>query len=1067
MHAELHRNGRRREGSVRYREASSMPSDFGVFVCAAKKSVRECVTESIGERTVSIGRLAAMIYRFLDFELDNVLFELRRGGGRVPLEPRVLDLLNYLIRNHHRVISPRELREQVWDGVVVSDAAITRAVKKLRSALDEPADGTGSIRTVRGRGYRFAASLAEPAPDTPRQRVAPPRAAAFVGREGVLESLGRRFARARAGGGGVALLCGEPGIGKTRTAEEFARVADATGARVLLGRGYEGNGAPPFWPWSSALRELVSRDDVPGVNVRARRALKPLLHDASASEPAVDRSTGTSDEERFAFFDAVSALLRDASRVQPVLVVLDDLHWADEPSLLLLTFAAHEIRRARVLLLGTHRPPVAAGPLARTVASLERVEPRATVVLNGLGRDAIAAFVHSSSGRTPDDSAVEVLEQRTGGNPLFLIQLSYSGFDGDLPRGVLEAIERHLDVLTRESRRVLAIASVFGRTFSLPLVSAAARIAPGPFLDVLDEARAAGVVVPSDGGVSTWQFAHGLVRDALYASLSARERGALHAASAEALAAQHKGDLAPHLAALAYHFNRAAPVGYVEQAVAYATSAAVAAASRLAYETAAELYEQALGALEFAPDPRRRLDLLMGLGSARARSADYTRSRVAFEEAAELAESLGLADALGRAAFAAAFEPETGAPDLRRITLLERALGALGDAPSATVALCMSRLAGALWADASSDRRLALSQRAVDLAREVGDREALSYVLKQGHGQLVLSADHLAERAALSQELMALASSPHATETKALALTTRIDDGAALGDRQMLSMAIAEYCDVAEALGQSHYRWCAIIYRGMLALADGRLPQAEASLERARALGQRATSNVRSSWLGAQLYILRREQGRLGELENAVRELAAAHPSLVSWQAALAYLLLEYGDPEEARELLHAHRDHVEHVVGLPRDFRVTVDLFGEVAARLGERSAARTLYDALLPWDGQQIVVGPSVAVDGCASRTLGLLAHALGAHQRAEAHFVRAIEADTAFGARPAVAYATAARAEALFATRGREETRRAGLLLESAREIALSVGMPKLMDRIVALEHCSALDCAPAGR
>ncbi len=314
---------------------------------------------------------------FGEYELDERLYELRRRGAIVKIEPKVFDVLAYLVRHRDRVVPKEELLGKLWPDEFVSDSVLPRCVTAARKAVGDDANRQRVIQTVHGRGYRFVAALDESAAVDRRlgaDRWCGPEgggvrpSAVFVGREDALASLETAFADAVGGRGRLVLLVGEPGIGKTRTAEEFARRAIEAGASVLTGRCYEGEGAPAFWPWAQVVRACVGA----GSSERETAAdLAELLPDFRENVAA---DALPAEQARFRLFESVTAVLKGAARAQPLVLILDDLHYADKPSLLLLVFLARELRGARMLVIGTYRdvevapPPPARGRARRSGA---------------------------------------------------------------------------------------------------------------------------------------------------------------------------------------------------------------------------------------------------------------------------------------------------------------------------------------------------------------------------------------------------------------------------------------------------------------------------------------------------------------------------------------------------------------------------------------------------------------------------------------------------------------------------------------------------------------------------
>ena len=301
-----------------------------------------------------------MVWKFSNFELDEKLFQLRRSGQVIKLEPKVFDLLLYLFHHRDRVVSKDELLDQVWPGQFVSESVLPRNIRVLRKVLGDDRASQRFIETAHGRGYRFSAKAVEQA-ETTQQSPTTQGRDPFVGRGPVIEALQAALASSIAGSGEMALLVGEPGIGKTRTAEEFSRLARGAGTRVLTGHCYEGDGAPAFWPWIQILRASLRDRDQQLLFEElgpAGSELVQLLPELSEQVAAPILSPlSDAQQARFRLFDAVASYLRRAAETQPLLILLDDLHWADKSSLLLLRFVARELREAKVRGAIRCRPP--------------------------------------------------------------------------------------------------------------------------------------------------------------------------------------------------------------------------------------------------------------------------------------------------------------------------------------------------------------------------------------------------------------------------------------------------------------------------------------------------------------------------------------------------------------------------------------------------------------------------------------------------------------------------------------------------------------------------------------
>jgi DNA-binding winged helix-turn-helix (wHTH) protein len=274
-----------------------------------------------------------VIYAFAEFELDVALFQLRRRGEVVKLAPKAFDLLHYLLQHRDRVVAKGELLDELWRGEHVTEAVLPTTVAAIRKALQSGRSRPEAIQTVHGRGYRFVAPV--DAREAPGE--APVETGLFVGRDAVMLALRAELDEVLAGRGRVTMLVGEPGIGKTRTAEELAHEARRRGARVAEARCHEGEGVPAFWPWVQILRALVK--ELPGTRLREQLGagaadIAPLLPELRQRLPGLpDAVTLDSEQARFRLFDSIALFLLNASRTRPLLLLLDDLHWADEPSL--------------------------------------------------------------------------------------------------------------------------------------------------------------------------------------------------------------------------------------------------------------------------------------------------------------------------------------------------------------------------------------------------------------------------------------------------------------------------------------------------------------------------------------------------------------------------------------------------------------------------------------------------------------------------------------------------------------------------------------------------------------
>ena len=754
-----------------------------------------------------------MPWSFGDCELDPERLELRRGGRPVEIQPKPLEFLFYLVRNRERAVTKRELLGALWPDTAVTENSLARVASLARLAIGDREGGGARIHTLQRRGYRFEGAVdARSAPAPSASTRGAPTADPFVGRAALMETLAGAWAQAERGVGQIALLHGEPGIGKTRTAAELAALVRGTGASVAVGRCPAARGAPAFWPWVQVLRELVSEEHA--AELRARlgpgAALVAPLIPALRSARDEERAPAGGEAERFLLCDGVAALLAHVSRERPLLIWLDDLQWADAPSLVLLRHLPAALRSARAMLVATVRADDAdATPeLADALADLARADACRQFRLEGLTPDEVSGFLEARGRKDVSRDVVSVLHGRTSGNPFFLRELvgwleQISALDaGELgaavesaiPPGVRDVIGSRVARVTGECRDALAVAAQIGREFDVPLLERAAGIPRTALLAVLDEAAAAHLVQPLRERPGRFAFEHELVREVIASAATGGESARIHRAIGHAFEALHAHEPEPPLAALAHHFHLASSAGEEKRALEYALRGAAAANAVLAFEDAALHLERALHALELlGGSGERRLELLLELTEARLRSGSVPATREAALRAAEAARTLGDADGLVQAALGYGGLALWGVPaSPERRTLLEEALAAVGPAPSLARSRVLARLIAERPDRDTRARVDPLAAEAIAIARRLGDPECLAETLHARHFVLQ-GPDHLDERAELASEVLALGGKPElAWAIRENLAADRLMRGDADGCRHELARARAE-----------------------------------------------------------------------------------------------------------------------------------------------------------------------------------------------------------------------------------------------------------------------------------
>lgn len=882
--------------------------------------------------------------------------------------------------------------------------------------------------------------------------------APFVGRDRELAALGAGLRDARSGRAQMLAVVGEAGIGKTRTVEEFVRRTQLPSGRVLWGRCPEQPGAPTYWPWVRAIRNYVDTHDPTTVRAHLGDAapaiaqIVPALRERLAL-PEQRTPVEQDPQARFELFDGIASFLQRAAADEPLVVVIEDVHWADEASLVLLAFVARETRPGQLLLIVTQREREPRR-WPRAFAELARLGRR--ILLRGLDRAALEALIGRAVGTTPDPALVARLSDVTEGNPFFLAEIMHTLRAGGtsippdavrlmLPDSVRDAILRRLDPLSPDERSLLATAAVIGREFDATLLQAASTVPMPTVLAQLTTAAAEGVV-EEHARAGTFRFSHALVREMLYADLLPAARVDLHRRVAEALEATHgAGDDAP-LDALAFHYFHAAPAGSAGRAFDFSMRAAKQAARLLAHGDAMAHYERALGALSLqGADDRRRFGVCMQLGNAAWRAGHNPKAREHYRAAARAARTLGDHDGLFAAAIAhGRASPPSGAPDPASVALVEEALAHVGDADGPQRAILLAVLGRALYFSPELARCRAITAEAVEIARRVGDPGALTVALLCRQLALLGSPD-VAERAALAEESYRLAAAGDTQLGVHESLLTRILCLVERGEIAAATVQVEQMHAAAERDRLPERQWHATVQRASLAILAGRFDEASSLAAQALAVRRDASDPAVSHVFLVQAYLCRSETGHVEGLEESIRSLVRDYPAVPAWRCILGLLLAETGRVEQARVLLDELA--TGDFAAIRRDFLFPAALAwtARLVALLDDAPRARTLHRLLTPYQEQNIVV--SLYSPGCLGATetyLGLLAATFGDVAAAVRHFEAGLAMNTRMGARPLAAHTQQAFAAVLRRRDAAGDRARANALLAAARETADACGM-----------------------
>ena len=906
---------------------------------------------------------------------DDVEAALRHTRARIALDP--------LSEEAHRDLMTR--LAAAGDRAAAL-AAYNRLAERLRTELRiAPSPATRelaeSLRQGAGNGGPAAGR-----PPFPRALDPRPAGSAFVGRE--LD----RLRAAVAAGHGLTAISGDPGIGKTRLLGELARSEYADGATVLYGRCPE-EPVAPYQAFAEALRPLAS--------------------------PFAAPEAGDAAGARLRLFDAVAETL--AAAPGRVLLVLDDLHWADRPSLLLLAHLLRDPRPTSLVIAATYRE-VELGrghPLAHALADLRRDRLVERLALAGLDGAAAADLIEGWVGAGATAGLVAAVHDETGGNPFFIEEvlrhllesgaleleegrwhLTRAVRDLGVPESVREVIGRRLDRLGDAAVEVLETAAVIGPEFELAVLERASSPARDEVLDALEHAADANLIRSVTDRAAAWSFTHALIREALHDELSGLRRARLHARVAEALA-----DLGADPGRLARHGLEAAALVGAERAADWAQAAGDAALAALAYEEAAEHYRDALGALELAPGASpstaaRRCDLALALADALVRAGDPAAGQ-ACDAAIAAARALGDGERLARAALVACGLGVTIIGlDHEQIALLEEALrGATG----ALRARVLARLAIALYYAPEGGRAGKLSADAVAVAREAGDPDALLAALNARHVGLWHPAG-LEERFRVADEMIALAREHGLREAELQGRNWRCVDLWEAGDHEGFAAEAAEHERLAAELRLPAFRWYATMWRAAVAARAGRREEAtELSVAAAREATRAGDPN------GELFRVMLRIEIEVQSGEFTDEFIAAAEQRLrdyaagIAWAPGLCWAYLARGRIGEGRRLFERlARDGFASLEQNANWYVAMYDL-AAITTLLDEPAAAALLYERLLPYADRRVAAGRAIYDNGSVEYPLARYAALAGRPEVAARHFEAALAAEEAAGARP----------------------------------------------------------------
>jgi class 3 adenylate cyclase len=899
-----------------------------------------------------------------------------------------------------------------------------------------------------------------------------------VGREAELETLQRAWQRAAAGQRQVVMIGGDPGIGKTSLVGEFSRRVYAGQGVVLYGRCDE-EGVIPYQPFVEALRSYVAacpvstlRERLHGLEADLARVFPELLGRMPELAASLHRENdaGLSDRletfqtERYRLFQAFTVLITGVAATQPVFFVLDDVHWADRPTLQLCRHLFRSAPHAPLLAVACYRDRelVEGQPLSEVLSELRREPSVAWLTLRGLSRTASAELARAVAGDNVSPALIEALHRETGGNPFFLeevlrhlIEIDAPIADDeladglgalDLPQGVREVVTRRVRRLPDAVGELLSLASVVGPEFDATLLAQLADLPIDAVLDRLDDATAAGLVTERQDRIGQYAFAHALIRQTIYAELKTAQRVRLHALVAEAIegATTSGAKQARTAVALAQHFTAAIPLVGATKAIRYTAEAGRDAVSDLAFEDGVLWFERAVNLLE-AHEPHdvaTRVELLIDYADALVFVDERAGAEAALKAVREARDALAAQFGRAVAVFAEPNHAATAYPSELAL-LFDEAQAALGDDQPALRARLLAREAFKYtsYQLARKDGR-ALARASVALARETTDELTLCDALFALATSLEGSVD-LSERIALGEELVSLG---RGSDPRSSTYGLRILAGAYLerADPDALRSTLDELSRIGDAVRWQPARVAAAQWRATQALLEGRFTDMRAHLEEMG--GYRRAYGGVSGMRTVQTFFLAREQGRLADAAPLARMVDESGGNLYA-RALLALAQVESDDTAGARQTLAVVEDPHFREHATEGAWVAIVVLLAEAAVTVGSQDHAMTLYRLLEPYAGRLATAHLGLACLGATDRHLGMLSTTLGRWDVAEAHFERALALEAGMGGAALLPRTKYWRAS-LYEARGRvDDVRHAADLFNEVVVETSRLGMQRL--------------------
>ena len=912
---------------------------------------------------------------------------------------------------------------------------------------------------------------------------APSPAQLFVGRERELAVMLSALDLAGRGQGSIVTLSGEPGIGKTCLAQALAQSAPNRGVCTLWGRCSEDPGAPPYWPWVQIVRAHVqSRNEdllraELGASASYVAAMAPEVVQRVGRIAATPRPPDAA-QARFVQFDALTSFWKRVADADTLLLILDDVHCADTPSLKLLEFLAKEIGSSRLLLVATYRAYDISQnqPLTDVLGEMGRHARLQRIVLSGMSAQESEELTRTVLGSALSRQLAAKIHERTEGNPLFIHEMTrylqessnvgstdvsvaarWEQLASTVPEGIQQIIGARLNKLSAPCADVLSVAAVMGRNFSLDIVFLALSETSREQVSAALEEAVAARIVETAAAPAWFRSTHALLYEVLYERTPLTQRARLHERIARAMQARYAHELTAHLSALAHHYCSSLPDGPADMAAEMAQRAGQYAQDQLAFEEAAAHYHLALSAMDHDPAASlsRRADLYAKLGKMQSHSGDSMRALESFQRAVASAKQANEPELQVRAAID--FEEASWRlPMLSSATIapLSEALTALGPGDTALKAAALSSLARNLMFAGTPEEAYRTAELATSMARRLKDDATLVVTLTSSLAAYDLRPTDFAQRCANTEEGISLARRTGNREFLLYLMGWHVYNLSESGDMLARSQFLEELGRLADEQRQPLYQFVFRRFHALTAMFEGRFAEAERIAAHASSYGANFPELNSADVHAVQMLSLRREQGRLAELAPVLEHFERDSPPGSRWRPGLMIVYSELGQHDKARALYESFAK--ENFASVVRDARwvMTIAYLAEMSCSLGDAMGAAHLYRALLPYEGRNLIVGHKVTTYGPAGRYLGMLATAMQQWKAAEQHFTAAIAMNVRQGSKPWLAHTQYHYAEMLNSRDAPGDRSRAIELLDQALDIASSLNMQTLTHRTSSL-------------